>query len=152
MSIVDVLRPTSVLKAGAGTAVPSGTLATVTADNSDATYISFDAADYGDNWSLRVGSHTPAAGYGRHRVRGRIRIQCNTGTMFEDIDLGRGTADYIEFATVPITTTFAEKFTPWFQNAEYGLATVGALSDLNIGGGYLSDDDFVGTEGRTAEC
>lgn len=152
MAVTDTLRPVSVRKAGAGTAVPSGTLDSVTDDDSDATYISFDEADYGDNWNLRVGSHTPAAGYGRHRIRGRIRIRCDAGTMFEDIDLGRGTADYIEFATVSITTTFAEKFTPWFQNAEYGLATVGALSDLNIGGGYLADDDFVGTEGRTAEC
>lgn len=151
MAITDVLRPASVLKAGAGTSVPSGTLAEVTSDNSDATYIDFNTVDYSDNWSLRVDSHTPAAGYGRHRIRGRIRARCDAGTMFEDIDLGRGTEDYIEYATVPLTTTFTEQSTPWFQNAEYGLATAGSLTDLNIGGGWV-EADTGGTEGRTAEC
>ena len=151
MATTDVLRPTSVRKAGAGTAVPSGTLATVTADNSDSTYIDFDTINNSNNWSLRVGSHTPAAGYQRHRIRGRIRIRCDAATMTEDIDLGRGTSDYIEFDTVPVTTTFTEQSTGWFQNAGYGLDTVGALADLNIGGGWVSIDTG-GTECRTAEC
>jgi hypothetical protein len=153
MAVTDVLRPTSVLKVGAATTVPSGTLSAVTSDDSDATYIDFDASSTSDvnNWSLRVGSHTPAAGYGRHRIRGRIRIRCDAATMFEDIDLGRGAESYIEFATVPVTTTFAEQSTPWFQDAEFGLSLAGALADLNIGGGWI-DEDTGGTEGRTAEC
>lgn len=151
MAVTDVLRPVSVLKAGAGTAVPSGTLAAVTSDDSDATYVDFNQPDSGDNWSLRAGSHTPAAGYGRHRIRGRVRIRCDAATMFENIDLGRGTEDYIEFAVIPVTTTFAEQFTPWFQNVEYGLAMAGSLTDLNIGGGWVQVDTG-GTECRTSEC
>ena len=151
MAVTDVLRPVSVLKPGAGTAVPSGTLAAVTSDDSDATYIDFNEPDSGDNWSLRVGSHTPGAGYQRHRIRGRIRIRCDAGSMAEDIDLGRGTEDYIQFATVSVSTTFTEQFTPWFQDLAFGLSTAGALADLNIGGGWAAIDTG-GTELRTAEC
>ena len=151
MAVTDVLRPVSVRFAGAGTAVPSGTLASVTSDNSDATYIDFNEVDNGDNWSLRVEPHTPAAGYQRHRVRGRIRIRCDSGTMQEDIDLGRGAVDYLTYGTVPVTTTFADQSTNWTQLASYGLADAGALSDLNIGGGWVNADPD-GTETRTAEC
>lgn len=150
--ITDVLRPVSVRTAGAGSAVPSGTLATVTSDDSDATYIYFDAINSGDNWSLRVDSHTPAPGYGRHQIRGRIRIRCDVGTASEDIDLGRGSVDYITYKTVAVTTSFTEQSSDWSQLAEYGLADVGALSDLNIGGGWVRFPDGGATEGRTAEC
>lgn len=151
MAVTDVLRPTSVRFAGAGIAVPSGTLAAVTSDNSDATYIQFSEADRGENWSLRLEPHTPASGYQRHRLRGRIRIRCDAGTMQEDIDLGRGAVDYITYATVPVTDSFADQSTPWSQLASYGLADAGALSDLNIGGGWVNQDPD-GTETRTAEC
>lgn len=151
MAVTNVLRPVSVRDAGSGTAVPSGTLAAVTSDNSDATYIDFDLVNSGNNWNLRVEPHTPAAGYQRHRVRGRVRIRCDTDTMFEDIDLGRGSSDYIEYDTIPVTTSFADQVTDWYQTVAYGLNTVGALSDLNIGGGWI-EADTGGTETRTAEC
>jgi hypothetical protein len=151
MSIIDVLRPISVRKSGGGTSVPSGTLAAVTSDDSDATYIDFNLGAYGQNWSLRVDPHTPDAGYERHQIRGRIRIRTDAGICVEDIDLGRGTEDYITYATVPVSASFAEQSTSWSQLGAYGLDTVGALSDLNIGGGWMKDE--VGAaEIRTAEC
>lgn len=150
MATTDVLRPLSVRKTGAGTAVPSGTLAAVTSDNSDATYVDFNLADFGNNYNLRVGPHTPAANYQRHRIRGRIRVRSDAGTCTEDIDLGRGTEDYIEYDTVPVTASFAEQVGSWYQDADYGLATVGALSDLNIGGGWIDNAAGAG-ETRTAE-
>ena len=152
MSVIDVLRPTSVFKIGAGTSVPSGTLAAVTSDNSDASYIDFNAVDTSNNWSLRVGSHTPSAGYERHQVRGRVRIRTNAGTCEEDIDVGRGTSYYIGFQSISVTSTMTEKSTSWYQNSGYGLDTVGALSDLNIGGGWLTNATGGATETRTAEC
>lgn len=152
MAVTDVLRPVSVRKTGAGTAVPSGTLASVTSDNSDSTYIQFPVASGGSNWNLRVEPHTPAAGYQRHQIRGRIRIRADVGTSTtEDIDLGRGTTDYIEYDTIPVTDVFADQATSWYATTSYGLNTVGALSDLNIGGGWF-DDVGTATEGRTSEC
>lgn len=153
MALTDVLRPISVRSTGAGTAVPSGTLAAVTSDNSDATYIDFNVVDYSNNWNLRVEPHTPAAGYQRHQVRGRIRIRCDVDTCQEDIDLGRGTSDYITYKTVPVTDSFSEQTTDWSQLSLYGLADAGALSDLNIGGGWVViSDGSLTTEARTAEC
>lgn len=154
MSVVDVLRPLSVRQAGAGVAVPSGTLAGVTSDNSDSTYVQFlisSSGITGNNWSLRLESHTPSAGYQRHAVRGRIRIRTDAGTSFEDIDVGRGATSYIRYGTVPATDSFSDQATAWFQDASFGLATVGALADLNIGGGWMTG--AVGAaELRTAEC
>jgi len=152
MPVTNVLRPVSVRDIGGASAVPSGTLAAVTSDNSDATYISFPVASSGNNWSLRLEPHTPAAGYQRHRVRGRIRSRCDVGTLTESIDLGRGSADYINYQVVPLTTTFSEQLTDWAQHVNYGLNTVGALSDLNIGGGW--PENLVGspTLVQTAEC
>ena len=152
MAQVDVLRPVSTRKSGAATIVPSGTLHGVTSDDNDATYIDFDVADEGDNWNLRVGSHTPPADHQRHRVRGRVRARSDAGTVSEDIDLGRGTADYISFDTFIATTSFAEYSGAWYQDAEFGLADAGALADLNIGGGYASLISGGGAELRTAEC
>lgn len=152
MAVTDVLRPLSVRKTGGGSAVPSGTLAGVTSDNSDSTYISLPEANGGQNWNLRVESHTPAAGYQRHAIRGRIRIRCDVGDALEDIDVGRGTSDWISYGTIPVSTTFTEQATPWFQDAGYGLNTVGALSDLNIGGGWFDDSNNGAAELRTAEC
>lgn len=151
MSVTDVLRPSSDRHAGGGTTVPSGTLSAVTSDDSDTTYISFNLSDTTNNWNLRVGSHTPSAGYGRHQIRGRIRIKTNAGTCTEDIDVGRGSSDWIQFDTVSVTSSFAEKTTAWFQDAAYGLDTVGALADLNIGGGWPADGSGA-TSIRTAEC
>lgn len=152
MAVTDVLRPISVRKTGAGTAVPSGTLDSVTDDDSDSTYIDFNLADYGNNWNLRVGSHTPAANHQRHRVRGRIRIRSDAGTLTEDIDLGRGTSDYIEYDTVPVSTTFTERTGAWYQTPDFGLSTAGALADLNIGGGWPDGSAGGAAELRTAEC
>jgi hypothetical protein len=150
--ITDVLRPVSVRFAGAGTSVPSGTLSAVTSDDSDATYIDFNLSSSEDNWSLRLGSHTPSAGYERHRIRGRIRIRTDAGTLNEDIDLGRGTSDYIEFDTVLATSSFAELAGGWYQDSDYGLDTPGALDDLNIGGGWLAAATGGAVETRTSEC
>lgn len=152
MAVTDVLRPVSVRKDGAGTAVPSGTLAEVTSDDSDLTYVDFNLTDYSDNWNLRVDSHTPPANHQRHRIRGRIRIACDTGTISEDIDLGRGTEDYIEFDTVPVTASFTERTGSWYQTASFGLNTAGALTDLNIGGGWPTGPLSGAAELRTAEC
>lgn len=151
MAITDVLRPVTVRKTGAATSVPSGTLAAVTSDNSDATYVDFNAADSGNNWSVRVEPHTPAANYQRHRLRGRIRVRCDAGTCSEDIDLGRGAEDYFEFDTVDATTTFMEQVTSWYSGSFYGLDTAGALSDLNMGGGWFHDGAGGAAETRTAE-
>lgn len=152
MAMTDVLRPVSVRKVGSGNSVPSGTLAAVTSDNTDATYIDFDLANSGDNWNLRVEPHTPAAGYQRHQLRGRIRIRCDGGAINEDIDLGRGAEDYIEYDTVDVTTTFTEVVTSWYSTSDYGLATSGALSDLNIGGGWPENPTGGASELRTSEC
>lgn len=152
MAVTNVLRPLSVRKAGAGVAVPSGTLASVTSDNSDATYIQFLLVDEGNNWSLRLEPHTPAAEYGRHQIRGRVRIRTDVGEVIEDIDLGRGTSDYLTYKSVPVTDAFTEQVTDWSQLASYGLADAGALSDLNIGGGWLKAAQGGATETRTAEC
>lgn len=152
MAVVDTVRPVSTRDAGGATTVPSGTLHAVTSDNSDATYIDFNEADSGNNWSLRVGSHTPPASHGRHRLRGRIRIRCDTGTTTEDIDVGRGDEDYIAYTTVPVTASFAEQVTDWFQDAAFGLAMDGALADINIGGGWPPNPVEGVSELRTAEC
>ena len=151
MSVTDTIRPASVRFAGAGTAVPSGTLATVTADDSDATYIDFNVVDTGNNWNLRLGPHTPSSGYERHRIRGRVRIRTDAGTCAEDIDLGRGTQAFVEYDTIPVTSSFTEQSTAWYQTSDFGLDTVGALSDLNIGGGWPADASGA-AELRTAEC
>src|SRR5690606_17434166 len=135
MAVIDTLRPISTRKVGGGTAVPSGNLDEVTSDNDDDTYIEFPGANFGDNWSLRVAPHTPPANHQRHRIRGRIRIRTDAGSALEDIDLGRGEFDWIDFPTVLADATFSERTTPWSQRPEYGLATTGALTDLNIGGG-----------------
>lgn len=150
MAVIDVLRPVSVRKTGAGTAVPSGTLASVTSDDSDATYIDVNAPST-NSWNLRVASHTLATGYQRHAVRGRIRARTDAGTLSDDIDVGRGVNDYLRYSTVTVTSTFQEITSSWFQESTFGLNTVGALSDLNIGGGYLSDVSGA-AEVRTAEC
>lgn len=152
MSVTDVLRPISVRVAGAGTAVPSGTLATVTADNSDATYVDFNAGNSGVYWSLRVGSHTPSAGYQRHQVRARSRIRTDIGTGKESIELGRGSTHAWTYKIVSITSSFTEFSTDWSQSASLGLSTVGALADLNVGGGYFHNEAGGATESRTAEC
>jgi hypothetical protein len=152
VAVTNTLRPISVRKTGGGTAVPSGTFAAITSDNSDSTYIKFVEANAGQNWNLRLEPHTPAAGYQRHQIRGRIRIASDLGTVYEDIDLGRGSADWIEYDTITATTTMGDQSTAWYSTVDYGLATVGALSDLNIGGGWWDGSTGGATEIHTAEC
>jgi hypothetical protein len=152
MAVIDTIRPVSTRFSGGGTVVPSGTMHGVTSDNDDATYIAFNLGDSGNNWSLRMGSHTPPAGFQRHRLRGRIRIRTDAGTATEDIDVGRAEEAYINYNTVDVPgVTVSERFTDWFQDEEFGLATPGALSDLNIGGGWVAN--AVGAaQIRTTEC
>jgi hypothetical protein len=152
MAQTDVLRPISIRKAGQGTAVPGGTLDSVTSDDSDATYIEFDLIQWGENWNLRVESHTPPANHERHRIRGRIRVKCDSGTATEDIDLGRDTESFIEYDSVPVNISMAEQAGSWYQNSDYGLDTPGALSDLNIGGGWPYNDTGGMSELNTSEC
>lgn len=153
MAQVDVLRPVATRLTGAGTTIPvTGTFHGVTSDNSDLTWISFPVTGSGNNWSLTVASHTPPANHQRHRIRGRIRIRTDASTLLEDIDVGRGDRDYISFTTITATTTFTEKQSSWFQDTAYGLATPGALDDLNIGGGYPSITVGGASFLRTSEC
>jgi hypothetical protein len=152
VAVTDVLRPISTRKVGGGVVVPSGTLHGVTSDNSDLTYIAFNVSSTGDYWSLRVGSHTPPANHQRHRVRGRMRWRSDAGTVNEDIDLGRGTADWILYDTgKAVTAVFAESVGSWFQDPGYGLATAGALADLNVGSGWAAAAAGGATQVRTAE-
>lgn len=151
MPTVDVLRPASIRDSGAGTAVPSGTLDSVTADDSDSTYISFDVADSGDTWNLRVDNHTPPTNHQRHRIRGRIRVSCDAGTCNERIGLGRGSNDVLEFVTVPVTSSFAEQVTDWYQSGSgFGMAELGEVH-YNIGGGTPTSASGA-TSLLTAEC
>src|SRR5690606_21814624 len=151
MAVIDTLRPISTRRVGGGTAVPSGTLDEVTADDNDATYIAFSEVDFGDIWNLRVAPHTPPANHQRHRIRGRIRIRTDAGAALEFIGVGRGECDIIGFYTVTDDASFSEWTTPWFQYPEFGLATTGALTDLNIGGGWMHSPAGGATELRTAE-
>src|SRR5690606_22257539 len=118
--------------------------------NDDDTYIRLFEVDAGDYWNLRVAPHTPPANHQRHRIRGRIRIRTDAGSALEDIDVGRGESDWIGFSTVSVSSTFSEQTSAWFQDPRYGLATAGALTDLNIGGGWMISS--VATELRTSEC
>lgn len=150
--ITDVLRPVSVRVAGAGTAVPSGDLAAVTSDNSDVSYVDFNLADFGVNWNLRVGSHTPPANHQRHRIRGRVRTRTDAGTLSEDIDVGRGSYSYVSYSTISASSSFQEFASSWSQDAGFGLNTVGALDDLNVGGGWPRSGTGGASELRTSEC
>lgn len=149
---IDTLRPLSARKTGPATTQPSGggnTIASVTADNNDATYIIYPVAGLG-NWSVRMEPHTPAAGYQRHQIRGRIRARTDVGTLTDDIDIGRGTSDYIAFGQADITSTMTEYASGWFQQNAYNLADA-TITDFNMGGGYLGETDGGTTELRTAE-
>jgi hypothetical protein len=157
VAVIDTIRPVSTRKVGDASAVPSGTLSAVTSDNSDATYILM--ALFGDVqlWNLRMDSHTPAAGYQRHRMRPHIRARCNgtvTGKLNDNIYAGRGTSDYFRFETVLISSVNPgfNYGTNWYQDAAFGLATPGALSDLNLGGGLLANASGGATENHTQEC
>lgn len=151
MAQVDTLRPISTRLSGAAIAVPSGGLYAVTSDDNDSTWISFPVSGFGANWSLRVEPHTPPAGHGRHRIRGRIRVRCDTGTVNEDIDVGRGAVSYYDYETVPVTTTVTEQYTSWFTNSDFNLGYAGEINDFNIGGGWWAD--AIGAlVGRTTEC
>jgi hypothetical protein len=69
----------------------------------------------------------------------------------EDIDLGRGTTDAIQWDTVPVTSTLTDRTGSWYQDSGYGLDVSGALTDINLGGGWLINSAGGATESRTAE-
>lgn len=152
---IDTVRPLSVRVAGAAVAVPSGTIATVTADNDDATYLRFNLADVGPSgdWSLRMGPHTPAAGYGRHQIRGRIRARTDAGTLTESIYFGQGGYDFIigNWGTVSATATMTELSTAWSPPPFLITNEAATVSDMNIGGGGLAGPAGGATQLRTAE-
>lgn len=137
---IDTLRPLSARKTGGATTVPpiggGVTVASVTSDNNDATYVSFPLANSGNNWSVRMESHIPPAAHERHRIRGRVRIQTNTGTASENIDLGRDTADAIAFTQIPATSVLTEIAGNWTFAPGFALDDPGMISDFNMGGGY----------------
>jgi hypothetical protein len=150
---IDVLRPLSARKVGSATTQPSGggnTVASVTADNNDATYVIFPTSG-GGNWSARMEPHTPAAGFQRHQVRGRMRAYVDAGTVQEDLDVGRGTSDYISFGQFDLTDTVAEYVTGWSQQDAFNLGQSGSITDFNMGGGYPDLPDGGATQIRTTE-
>lgn len=153
--IVDTVRPVSVRRAGAATAVPSGTLASVTSDDSDSTYAQTANTLSTGTYSLRVQSHTPAAGYQRHKIRGRSRSRVDAGTGSDFIELGYGDRDYNSVTQPFLTSTFAEYSTDWVSGGVgiygFGLDTVGALSTINIGGGQLLNVEGGATTIQVAE-
>jgi len=150
MSITDVLRPTAVVAAGGGVAVPGGTLYGVTSDDSDATYVQFPAS--AATWILQVGAHTPSAGYERHRVRARVRARTDAGTAFLGILVGNTATMSYTGGSVSLTASFADLPGSWQNSGVLELDTVGSLADLAI----MADEVYGGaggaTEGRIAEC
>lgn len=133
--IVDVLRPIATRLTGSGASVPSGTLAAVTSDNSDATYVTLAPA--GSYWSVQVEPHTPAAGYQRHQVRVRHRGRTDAGTLNHAIGASRDTSGVLASSTVAATSAITDTASSWFSG--YGtlaLDTEGALAGLNalVGG------------------
>lgn len=150
---IDTIRPLSVRVAGAGTAVPSGTLSTVTADDNDATYINMLVANVGpgNGWSLRMGPHTPPVDHERHQIRGRIRAQTNAGTVNERFAFGEGGFDgYFGDGRLPVGPTMQEVDTGWIPYFFINGGS-GTVSDLNAGGGNLDSAVGGATALRTAE-
>lgn len=149
---VDVIRPTSVIDSGDASAVPSGTLATVTADDSDSTYIQTQTSDSG-LWAVSMGSHTPDAGYERHQIRMRVRARTDAGTAQAYHMLGEGTPDswsgnIYQFS---VTSSFQDLTTDWTDDTVYELETSGALSTLIIDATPPTDPADGATETRTSE-
>lgn len=153
MPVTITLRPISVLTAGAATTVPSGSLSAVTSDNNDATYIRMLAADYaevGANWALLLDVTTIGSSFGRHAIRGRIRMRGDTGTIFENIDLGRGSNYRIVTSKFFVDSdNVGDYITFWHNQPAFGLDET-TLNDLTIGGGWPRDPDGA-TEIRTME-
>lgn len=151
---IDVLRPLSARKVGGATTVPSGggnTVASVTADNNDATYVNFPLANSGNNWSARMEPHTPPTNYQRHQIRGRARILTDAGTAVETIDLGRGTSDALASGQVTATSVVTEVFGSWSAATAFSLAGATTISDFNMGGGYPASAAGSMTALRTTE-
>lgn len=149
MSVIQTLRPVSDRTAGTATTVPGGTLAAVASDNSDATYI--NSPESNGYWLLRMESHTPAAGYGRHLIRGRSRMRTDAGTATEEILLGRGSSSgsWSESFPVAMTDTITEQTTSWVNPSSFNLGAT-TINDFNVGGGRMSSE--VGAAfGRTME-
>jgi hypothetical protein len=138
MSVIDVLRPTSVRVAAASTAVPSGTLASVSSDNSDATYINTPTTGSTD-WVLQVEAHTPAAGYQRHQARVRTRTNTNAGTASQNVGMSKDLASPLTQSTILATSVITDGATAWFQgHTNLALDTVGTLSGLNAVGSPMN--------------
>jgi len=132
--IVDVLRPTADMAAGGSSTVPSGTLAAVTSDNSDATYVNLpDGSSY---WTVRLEPHTPTANYQRHQVRARVRAQTNAGTanLPAGLGLADGTGTVVETAIIAVSSTLADYQTVWYTSPGFDLDRVTALSVMYAGG------------------
>lgn len=136
--IVDVLRPLSVRFATSTTAVPGGTVADVTSDDSDATYANTSTGLSSNGWSCRMEQHVLSAGYGRHALRGRVRALTDAGTLNATIFPGRGTDNSIISGNMSVNSVVAEYSTAWSSAAAFGLDTVAGLTDLNLGAGNLT--------------
>ena len=136
--IVDVLRPLSVRFATATTAVPSGTVAAVTSDDNDATYANTSTGTSANGWSCRMEQHNLSAGYGRHQIRGRMRVATDAGTLTASMFPARGTSNSITVGTFSASTTITEPVTAWSSASGFGLDLVGGLADLNLGAGALT--------------
>lgn len=149
--IITTLRPTAVTTTGNGTAVPSGTLATVTADNSDSTYI--QSPGVGTPWSVRVEPHTLTAGYERHRVRARARMRVDAGFGREDLEITAtgGGGVLTSVSRIDISDVMSEYAGDWFTTSNLLLGTIGPLAVLNISGGVLSGAGGGATQLRDAE-
>lgn len=149
--IITTLRPTAVTTIGNGTAVPSGTLATVTADNSDSTYI--QSPGTGTPWSVRMEPHTLTAGYERHRVRARARMRVDVGTGREDLEISAtgGGGVLTSASRMNISDAFSEYAGDWFTSSNLLLGQIAPLSVLNISGGVLTGAAGGAAQIRTSE-
>lgn len=147
--IITTLRPTAVVTAGGASAVPSGTLATVTADNNDATYILQPGG--AGRWSVRVEPHPLGAGYERHQVRARARMRVNAGVGREDLGVSIGTNDTAMFSRIFINDVMTEYAGNWTSIGLLNLDDPGTKSDLNITGGYLTLPSGGANQTLTAE-
>jgi hypothetical protein len=139
--IIDTIRPVAVIAAGGGTAVPSGTLASVTSDDLDSTYINFPVAGSGNRWTLRMATHTLATGYRRNGIRARFRSRVDAGSLRDQVFIGRQGGSSSGTTVGPVTDAFAEYMTPYFASAASLWGATETASDLVVTGGVLSAVD-----------
>lgn len=129
---LDVIRPTAVVMAGTCTAVPSGTLASVSSDNLDSTYINNPNSPSG--FTVRLEPHTLASSqYGRHAIRGRIRGRMDADSARILLSIGRTLFTYIESVDVPFDATISEQVTNWTSSADFfNLSSPAPIDNLLI--------------------